>query len=380
MRPTVMTARPPGLRRSPARPPPSRARPRPTGVAVSPKVVGRRRRVDDELLVELVPDVDDLAHHRDGEPDRPQHRPRDAADRHRRDAHGRGQVGERLPLRAGRRAGHVPRPAERPLVGAEGGEGGGDVGQVGPAARGVRVADRPRPAGPCRSAGSCRARCEWPPGTCGPTKSAARASVTRTRPASCAASASVHIRARTTALGVGGRQRASPGSSGRTGGRSRRGSTSSPGRRRCARPRRAARRRPAASRWASGGRPGSPRCRAPRRPVRRPPRRRRRPRRPAGARRRRVERPPLRESTRTVVAAGDQFLGRRRPDRALADDHVQCHGELLDLRRERCSRSRSMLTRRCAACQERCSLLASSAHVPASWRHDLRPRARPQPS
>ena len=41
---------------------------------------------------------------------------------------------------------------------------------------------------------------EWSPGTWGPMKSAARASVTRTRPASCAASISAHIRARTRPL------------------------------------------------------------------------------------------------------------------------------------------------------------------------------------
>ena len=43
------------------------------GVAASPKVAVVARRVDDEVLVELVPDVDDLAQERHGDAGRPQH-------------------------------------------------------------------------------------------------------------------------------------------------------------------------------------------------------------------------------------------------------------------------------------------------------------------
>jgi hypothetical protein len=40
--------------------------------------------------------------------------------------------------------------------------------------------------------------------------------------------------------------------------------------------------------------------------------------------------PPAAGEHPHLVAAGDERFRRRRTDRSLADDHVQCHGELLE--------------------------------------------------
>ena len=226
--------------------------PRRGGQAEGPR---RRGRVDDELLVELVPDRHDLAHHRDDDADRPQDRPRDAGHRSRGDAQDAGEVAERLPLRARRVAGHVPRAAERTLVRAEGRERRGDVGHVRPAPQDIRVtddvgaaalaqrrqlADQVRVVGRHLRADEVRGAGLGDPHATGLVRGERVGPHPDPDPA----------------LDVGGGQRRLRGHRARTGGRTRRGSTSSPGRRRCARQRRGARPRPAASRWPTGGRPG----------------------------------------------------------------------------------------------------------------------------